>query len=75
MPIIRSLGERSQYAHENGFVHSDFKPGNCFLCRDGKVKVIDFGIARAMPMHSSTAKQDEGVDGQGERTVFGPKAR
>jgi serine/threonine protein kinase len=30
-------------------VHCDFKPGNAFLNRDGKVKVLDFGIARAAP--------------------------
>lgn len=72
-PIIRGLGEALQYAHDNELVHSDFKPGNCFLCRDGKVKVIDFGIARALPMHTQSANQSDAVDGQGERTVFSVK--
>ena len=71
-PVIRALGDALQFAHENRLVHSDFKPGNCFWCRDGKVKVIDFGIARAVPLKSSGAgaNQEEGVDGAGERTVF-----
>ncbi len=35
-------------AHEHGFVHRDIKPGNVLVTRDGRVKVADFGIARAI---------------------------
>jgi len=49
MDIIKCLGAALSYAHEQDIVHCDFKPSNAFLGRDGKVKVLDFGIARAAP--------------------------
>ena len=47
-PIIQGLASALAYAHKNHIVHSDFKPANAFLCENGEVKVLDFGIARAI---------------------------
>ncbi len=60
--IIDELCSGLAYAHEKQLIHSDFKPGNCFLLNDGHVKLLDFGIARA-----STAPDEER-----EATMFDP---
>jgi hypothetical protein len=47
--VIRGIGTALAYAHRKGIVHSDLKPGNVFVTGAGDVKVLDFGIARAVP--------------------------
>ncbi len=44
--IVEQMAEGLAYAHERGFVHADFKPGNVFYSADDRVKVLDFGIAQ-----------------------------
>ena len=60
--IIEELCSGLAYAHEKFLIHSDFKPGNCFLLNDGHVKLLDFGIARASTQ----------TDEERENTMFDP---
>jgi serine/threonine protein kinase len=51
LPIIEQIVSALQFAHGEGIVHSDLKPSNIIVLSNGRVKVIDFGIARAIPKH------------------------
>jgi serine/threonine protein kinase len=44
--IALEMAKGVAHAHARGVVHRDLKPGNVFLCDDGQVKVLDFGMAR-----------------------------
>ena len=48
LPIASKIAEALEYAHERGIVHRDLKPANVKITPDGTVKVLDFGLAKAV---------------------------
>ena len=48
LPVIADIVHGLEYAHKQGIIHSDLKPGNIFITDQQVTKIVDFGIARAL---------------------------
>jgi eukaryotic-like serine/threonine-protein kinase len=63
MEIVADVCAALDFSHRNGIVHRDVKPGNVMITRTGAVKVMDFGIARAVADNAATVTQTAAVIG------------
>jgi serine/threonine-protein kinase len=63
LEIISGVLGALEYSHQSGIVHRDIKPGNVMVTRNGDIKVMDFGIARAMSDNQATMTQTAQVIG------------
>jgi serine/threonine-protein kinase len=63
LEIVSGVLRALEYSHQAGIVHRDIKPGNVMVTRNGDIKVMDFGIARAMSDSQATMTQTAQVIG------------
>lgn len=49
--VLRQVADALAFSHRQGIVHADLKPSNIFFTRDGSIKLLDFGVSRALQAH------------------------
>lgn len=67
MAITAQIADALEYAHEKGIIHRDLKPANVKVAENDTIKILDFGLAKAVRAHPATTDTEKG-------TTAGPMA-
>jgi serine/threonine protein kinase len=69
--IARQLAEALETAHERGIAHRDLKPSNMKITRNGTVKVLDFGLAKALAGETPAQNLSQAATDTGQGLILG----
>mgnify|MGYP001576793881 CR=1 FL=1 len=73
LTLIPKICEALQYAHEEGVVHRDIKPGNILISKKGRVKIADFGLAKIAGRESKDSRLTGAQDVMGTLHYMAPE--